>query len=322
MLAAIASFLSASLCAVHPARATTITENFSADPAASGWVVHGNSSLFAWSAANQNLAVTWDSSQPNSYFHRSLGLTLSKTNDFLLAFDLRLADIAGGVDANKPYPFQIAVGLMNPAQATNTAFIRGSGYESPNLVEFDYFPGAIFDPTVSPVLISTNNEFNEGGFTFPLELTPGALFRVTMRYTASDRTMRTFITSNDVPFGPVKDATLAASFSDFQVNHVSVSSYNDAGQFPGFEGSVRAHGVIDNLVFAAPPPVTWVTAIGPGAIQFGGTTNWLYQLERTTNFQSWSPVSPVGVGVAGPMTMQDTNPPSGRAFYRVQAQLP
>lgn len=322
MLAALASLLSVSLGPVGPARATTIAENFSADPAASGWSVHGNASLFAWSAANQNLEVTWDSSQPNSYFHRSVGFTLSKTNDFLLAFDLRLTDIAGGVDANKPYPFQIAVGLMNPAQATNSTFIRGSGYESPNLVEFDYFPGAIFEPTVSPVLISTNHEFNVGGFTFPLELTTNTLFRVTMRYTASDQTLRTFITSNDVPFGPLKDATLAASFSDFQVNHVSVSSYNDAGQYPGFEGSVLAHGVIDNLVCAAPPPVTWVTAIGPGEIQFGGTTNWLYHLERTTNLQSWSPASPVVVGFAGPMTMQDTNPPAGGAFYRVQARLP
>jgi hypothetical protein len=321
-LAAFASLLSVTLCSVGPARATTITENFTGDPAASGWSVHGNSNLFAWSAANQNLEVTWDSSQPNSYFHRSFEFTLSKTNDFLLAFDLRLTAIAGGVDANKPYPFQIAVGLMNLAQATSSTFIRGSGYESPNLVEFDYFPGAIFDPTVSPVLISTNNEFNEGGFTFPLELAPGALFRVTMRYTARDQTLRTFITNNGVPFGPVKDATLGAGFSDFLVDHMTISSYSDAGQFPGFEGSVLAHGVIDSLVFAAPPPVTWVTAIGPGEIQFGGTTNWLYHLERSTNFQSWLPASAIVAGDEGPMTMQDTNPPSGGAFYRVQACLP
>lgn len=306
-------------------RATTLVEDFSADPLANGWNIHGNASLFAWNSTDQNLAVTWDSAQPNSYFHRGLGLILSKTNDFMLAFDLRLTDITGGVYPNKPFPFQIALGLMNPAQATNSSFVRGSGYESPNLVEFDYFPGAIFDPTVSPVIISANNEFNDGGFTFPLELTPGALFHVTMLYTAEDGTLRTFMLRDGLPFGPVKDATLGAGFSDFIVTDVSISSYSDAGQFPGFEGSVLAHGTVDNLVVAAPPPVTKSAALPePGGmrVQFLSTTNWNYRLQRTTDFQSWSTACGSQPGTGGPMVLQDTNPPAAGAFYRVEAQLP
>lgn len=319
LLAALASLLSVSLCSV---RATTIAENFSGDPASAGWSVYGNSSLFAWNATNQNLEVTWDSSQPNSYFTHAVGTNLTQASDFMLGFDVRLNDIGPGADLNKPFTFQIAIGLINLAQATNTGFIRASGFEAPNLVEFDYFWDSGFGATVSPVMISGLNEYNAGGFTFPLELATGPTFHVTMLYTADDRTLRTMMTSNGVPFGPVKDATLSSNFSDFTVDNFGVSSFNDAGQFPGFEGSVLAHGVVDNFIFAAPPPVTRVTATGAGQIQFRSTTNWLYHLERTTNFQAWLPASAAIVGIEGTMTMQDTNPPAGGAYYRVQAHLP
>lgn len=308
---------------VQAARAVTIAENFAADPAASGWAVYGQSDLFAWDGANGRLLVTWDSSQPNSYFCRSVGPTLSRTNDFLLSFDLLLYDIGPGPDTNKTFTFQIAVGLMNLAQATNSGFIRGSGYESPNLVEWNYFWDSGFGATISPVLISSNNEFSSGGFTFPLELATGAVYSVSMRYLAEEGRLLTVMKSNGVPIGPINDATLGSGFSDFAVDHLSVSSYNDAGQFPGYEGSVLAHGWVDNFVFAAPPPVTRVAPGGaPGSVRFLSATNWLYHLERTTNFALWTPVSAVLAGTGGEMTLQDTNLPPGRAFYRVQAQLP
>jgi hypothetical protein len=243
----------------------------------------------------------------------------------MLSFDVRLNDIIGGVNPNKPFPFQISIGLLNFTQATNASFIRGSGFESPNLVEFDYFPGGIFDPTVSPVLISSNNEFSDGGFTFPLELVTNAVYHVTMLYLAEDRTLHTTMTSNGVPFGPVKDCTLNTNFSDFNVDHFGVSSYSDVGQFPGFEGSVLAHGVVDNFMFAAPPPVTKLKAVnesGFASVQFRATTNWLYTLQRTTNFQTWNTASAIVPGVSGTMLLQDTNPPAANAFYRVHAEYP
>jgi hypothetical protein len=308
-------------------RATTIAENFSADPAAAGWSSFGNTNLFHWSAANQNLDVTWDSSQSNSFFCHGLGTNLTKASDFMLAFDLRLGDIAVGVDTNKPFTFEIALGLINLAQATNAGFIRGSGYQSPDLVEFDYFPNDVnnYGETISTPIISSANEYSSGGFTFPLPLATNALYHVTMIYTADDRTLRTLMTSNGAPFGPIQDSTLGAGFSDFSVDHFGVNSYSDAGQFPGYEGSVLAHGVVDNFVFAAPPPVTKVAAL-PGAggaqVQFRSTTNWLYSLERTTTFQTWSGASSALAGTGAAMTLQDTNPPAGGAFYRVAARLP
>jgi len=306
-------------------RATTIAEVFATDPLAQNWTTAGNTNLFHWSAANQNLEVTWDSSQTNSYFCHAFESTLTKASDFMLGFDIRLNDIIGGVNPAKPFPFQISIGLLNLAQATNAGFIRGSGFESPNLVEFDYFPGGIFDPTVSPVLISANNKFSDGGFTFPLELTTNTTYHVTMLFLAEDRTLRTTITSNGVPFGLVKDCTLNTNFSDFAVDHFGISSYSDAGQFPGFEGSVLAHGVVDNFMFAAPPPVTKAEAVhesGAAGVQFRATTNWLYVLERTTNFQNWTAVSAATAGVSGTMQLRDTNPPPANAFYRVHAEFP
>jgi len=302
-------------------RATTIADNFGADPLAEGWLAIGNTNLFQWDSPSQNVHVTWDSSQPNSFFCRSLGTDLNKATDFMLGFDLHLSDIGPGVNTDKTFTFQIAIGLLNLAQATNSAFIRGSGYESPNLVEFDYFWDSGLGATVSPVLISSNNEFSDGGFTFPLELATNTTYHVTMLYTAGDRTLRTTVTANGTPLDSVKDATLGASFSDFTVDHFGVSSYNDAGQYPGFEGSVLAHGVVDNFLFAAPPPVTKINA-GAGQVQFTATTNWLYTLERTTNFQSWNAVSATLAGMDGTMILQDTNPPPGTASYRVNARLP
>ncbi len=306
--------------------ATTLAEGFATDPLARNWIATGNTNLFHWNAANQNLEITWDSSQTNSYFCHAIGTNLTRAGDFMLGFDLRLNGIGPGTDTNKPFTFQVALGLLNLAQATNAGFIRGTGTDAPNLVEFDYFWDSGFGATVSPVLISSNNEFSAGGFTFPLELTTNALFHVMMLYTAEDRTLRTTTTSNGVPFGPVRDAALADNFSDFAVDHLGVSSYSDAGQDPTYgEGSVLAHGVVDNFMFASPPPATNLKAVnesGGANVQFRATTNWLYVLERSTNFQNWSAASAPVPGVNGTMQLQDTNPPAANAFYRVHAELP
>src|SRR5262245_58990268 len=106
---ATAGALAASAVAAH---ATTIVENFAEHPAGQGWLPTGNTNLFLWDATNQNLRVKWDSSQSNSYFCRPFGATLTKATDFLLSFDLRLSDIGPGVDTNKTFTFQIAIGLV------------------------------------------------------------------------------------------------------------------------------------------------------------------------------------------------------------------
>jgi hypothetical protein len=305
------------------AQATTIATKFSSDPALTGWQIFGDTNLFQWDSTNQNLAVTWDSSQPNSYFFHPLDTIYSKTNDFLIAFDLRLNDITVGTTPDRPFTFEIAVGLLNTANATNAGFIRGFG-SAPNIVEFTYFPNDTndFGATVSTLFISSQTNFSGGGFTAPLEMATNTLFHVVMLYTAANQTLHTTMTADGAHFGPIQDAYLGGWFDDFQVDAVSINSYSDEGQYPGFEGSILAHGVVVNFAFASPPPLGVINAVAAGKIQFSATTNWLYTLQRTTDLQTWTNVLTTTSGGTTNLVLQDTNAPSDKAFYRVTADLP
>jgi hypothetical protein len=158
-------------------------------------------------------------------------------------------------------------------------------------------------------------------FAYPLELDAGALFHVTMTYTASNQTMQTTVTRNEAPFGPIGSAILSTDFTDFRLDHFAVSSYNDAGA----DGSILAHGTVDNIRVTVPSQAIATLALaranGVWSATFAGLTGFLYALERSTNLTSWEGVAgPVG-GAGGILTLQDTTP-GGAAFYRVKADRP
>ncbi|MBI5387499.1 MAG: hypothetical protein HZA90_22800 [Verrucomicrobia bacterium] len=308
----------------------TLEENFASDPAARGWERFGDPAAFHWNAADQALGVTWDSSKPNSFFLRPLGTVLTRGDDFSLSFDLRLSDFLAGVDPQKVSTFSVSVGLVNRAAATNANFLRGTGFDSPDLVEFSFFPdpgGAWqWGPSLTAVLIdSTGAHWGEGGFA-PLALTSNDWYSITMTYTSSNSTLRTVMASNGVPFGAMSDTKLGASFLDFRVDHFAVCSYSDAGQFPGFEGSILAHGTVDNVVVITPPPpvqaLTGALTNQQWRAQFTSQTNWLYTLERTTNLQAWAAISTEVAGTGTTQVFADTNVPAANAFYRVNARRP
>ena len=233
--------------AVAAHQPVSVFEDFRRNPLTNGWQVFGDTNLFAWNATNENLEVTWDSSKPNSYFYKRLARPLSRADDFALYFDLRMRDIAIGTTTNKPYTFQIAVGLLNFQQATNGGFLRGTGFDSPNLFEFDYFPDSGFGATISPTIISSNNEF---ATAFILqEITPNDVFRVIMRLNEEDENVSCAIYRND-QFYAQTGFTFPTNFSDFAVDAIAVMSYSDEGQFPDFAGSILAHGDVDNLVLS------------------------------------------------------------------------
>ena len=107
----------------------------------------------------------------------------------------------------------------------------------------------------------------------------------------------------------------------------AIESYSDYGQNPMYpEGSILAHGVITNLAITVPPPpVQNLTGAFINALwqaQFLSQSNWLYTLERTPDFLSWTNVSTAIPGNATTLLLQDTNPPAGKAFYRVSASRP
>ena len=312
--------VAASICG-----AATFQEDFSSDPLQNGWMVFGDTNLFQWDSINQNLEVTWDSSQTNSYFYHSLGTIVAKSDDFSLTYDLQLSDIAIGVNPNKTNTFELVVGFINSASATSTNLERGAGINAAhgarNTCEFDYFPDSGYGATISPTLISSNNQFATK-FAFPLTLDPGALFHVMMAYTASNLTLQTTVTRNGALFGTIPNVVLSGSFSDFRLDQVAVCSYSDAGA----DGSLLAHGTVDNFVVTVPPPpvqsLTGSFTNGVWQAQFSGQSNWLYTLQRSVDFQSWINVSSIAPGDATNLLLQDASPPADKAFYRISAQRP
>lgn len=305
--------------------ATVITEDFFADPRSNGWQIFGNTNLFQWDSTNHDLAVTWDSSQANSYFYHPLGTVLTRDDDFSITFDLQLNDVA--VDG---FGFELAISLLNFADATSTNLQRGVGIDpafgARSVAEFDYFPDAGFGATISPTMISSNNQF-ASAFNFPLELTNGISFHIVMTYTASNQTFSTLITnnSNGQPFGPIDDVLLnsyGTNFSDFRLDTVAISNYSDTNSY----GSIFVHGIVDNFVVTVPPPpiqdLTGAFSNGVWPVQFISRSNWLYTLERTIDFQSWTTVSGPASGNGTNLFLQDAHPPTDKAFYRVSAERP
>lgn len=302
------------------ANAATFTEDFSSNPLQRGWKVFGDTNLFQWDSTNQDLDVTWDSSRTNSYFYHGLGTILTRNDDFAIAFDLRLnkAQASG-------YGFELAIGFFNLGDATSTNFNRSTGANSPDLVEFDYFPDVGFGATVWPTFVDTNSLFNYNGPTDYAIYAPtlGDWYHVVMTYTASNQTMVTTLANFEQTTGiTIDDPILATNFTDFRVDTLSISSYED----DGLGDSIFAQGTVDNFVITLPPPATRnFSGVVTNTVwrgQFLSQSNWLYSLQRTVDFRTWADVAPVVAGNGTNLSLIDTNPPVDRAFYRVSARRP
>lgn len=304
-------------------------ETFFNDPLQDGWAIYGDSSLFAWDATRHDLRVTWDSSRTNSYFHHPLGTTLTASDDFAVSFDLTLEDIKGGSNPLKSSAFQIAIGLMNAAEARRPNFFRGAGLESTtgarSVVEWNYFPDTGFGTTISTGVFASNN-LAQFSFAFPFDLTPQVQYRVTMEYSATNRTLHAQMLSNGIPSMAIKDIVLPqdATF-DFRLDAFAVASYSDAGQSGGFDGSVLAHGWVDNVSVGLPASLQLaqiLTANGPPGVAFTARRSWRYILQRSEDLNQWSPVVEWVADRSGKTTITDPAPPAAKAFYRVLANLP
>ena len=317
-------FLLAGLMAASTGKAITLTENFAANPLQDGWRIFGDTNLFQWDSTNQVLDVTWDSSQCNSCFYHPLGTILTRNDDFSFAFDLQLneAEASG-------YGFELAIGFLNLAETTNADFQRSTGYNSPDLVEFDYFPDVGNGSTVWPTFVDTNSDFNWNGDSDYAIYAPnlGDWYHIVMTYTASSQAMVTTMTDLDQTSGvtiidPLDLTNLDYPFTDFRVDTLSISSYQDDGE----GDSIYAQGVVDNFVVTLPPPpvqnLTGAFSNGVWQAQFCSQSNWLYILQRTADFQSWTNVGPAAPGNATTLFLQDANPPADKAFYRVSASRP
>jgi hypothetical protein len=299
-----------------PARAAGFSETFAADPAAHGWMRFGNTNLFNWDSANQNLAVTWDNSQTNSYFYRPLGTILTKSDAFSLAFDLQLTSMG----ATAP---QIAIGLFNFSKATNSTFSRPAA-TTPNLFEFDYYAdNGSGEPSIAAVLSDTNvapGATKNFRFIFDnLPLAVGTTYHITMAHAAGTTNLTAQVSVDGQTYTTLP-ALYAGPITDFRIDTISISSYR--GGLP----AAPAQGIVDNIVVTLPPPpiqnLTGTFTNTVWQVSFNHQTNWLYTLQRTTSFLEWSNVVATNVASGTSIMLTDPTPPAGQAFYRVQASRP
>jgi len=293
--------------------ATTIVEKFTANPALDGWQIYGDTNLFQWNSTNQNLDVTWDSSQTNSYFYLPLGLTLTTNDSFCVQFDLNLTD------QYATNYFELAVGLCNFADSTNATFSRANGI-SPNLFEFDYFPGGTYSygPSIDATLVDTNSNFY---FVYdPTQpLNNGVTYHIILLHQANTSTVSSEVLSNGQVVSSLPEV-YAGGAGAFELDTLAIDNYTTLDDSYG--DSLLAHGTVDNLVFASPLPVGTISAIAAGQVRFASDTNWLYTLEQTADFQTWSAAAPAVTGNGTNLVIQAANPPADKSFYRVRADLP
>jgi hypothetical protein len=317
------------------AQTTVITENFINDPSQDGWQIFGNTNLFQWDSTNHDLAVTWDSTQTNSYFYHPLNGYLTRNDDFCIEFDLRLTDIASGVEPGKTGPMELGFGFLNSTVATNASFMRGAFGSAPNVAEFDYYTDGYYvgygpsPATTTPSFISGSGyDYCPSDLSvYDNELPTNQTIHVKFTYTASNQTAVVVVTTNGVPLGQLPGLTLNsangfADSDDFRVDMFSISSYSSTGDD---YDSVLAHGSVANLVVTLPPPAQNLTGTfsnGVWQAQFTDRTNWLYTLERSTDFVSWADASVTTNGNGTNLILQDTNSPADKAFYRVRADRP
>ena len=317
--------------------ARTIHEGFASDPFQNSWLTFGNTNLFHWNSTNQNLEVTWDSRESNSFFYIPLGTSLTRNDDFTLEFDLLINDIVSGIEPGKTGGLEIGFGFFNLVTATNATFQRGSFGGAPNLVEFDYFPKGYFEfggqtfevqATSTPTFISTNS-FDYAPTVFAPyinELPTNIPVHVQMPFTSSNETLVTLLTTNGVSlFHPpdvvLTDTNMSAftASDDYSVDTFSITSYSSMGD--DFD-SVFGHGIVDNVRVSYPLPIENFSGSfsnGVWQVTFSTRANWKYTLERTSDFQSWTRASPTISGDGLVSALQDSTTMPQNAFYRIRA---
>ncbi len=291
-------------------------ENFSVNPLDNGWAAHGDASLFEWDAEGRALAVTWDSEKPNSNFYRPLGLMLTEADTFAFAFDIALREVKAGHLDGQPYTFEVALGLINSKSAKADGFSRGTGSDSPNLVEWDYFPDTGLGATISPTIASAKSQF-AAGFMFPAALSAGKQYSVRMEYDPHERALKTFMLENGKVWKGIKPVKLQDDFSGFAVDAFSISSYTAKGS----KSSLLAKGTVDNLAISVarsqPRIVDARLVDGQWRARTFGFAAAGYLLERSADLHEWHAVRN-GVREDGLyLRLTDESPSLGDGFYRL-----
>ncbi len=308
----------------RPASAAVIEDAFIRDPVAGAWQVFGDNGLARWDAGAETLAVTWDSSCPDSFFARPLGTTLTTADDFAFEIDLRLADAGAGDPVGRPAALQVAFGLVKLGRLPAGYPARTRG-KAEDLVEFDWFPASVIPgfgdspASVSPVIFGggTSRAFSFDNF---LDLADGATWRVRCAYTAATREMATTLRRDGTETATVNAVRLPTGFASFAVDAFALISWSGSATTID---SLLAHGVVDRLRIELPdPPIAAVSMAEPGVVSFTSAFAWRYVLEASGDLSTWSDVA-MSPGDGGRLILADLREAlPGRQFYRVRAERP
>jgi hypothetical protein len=217
-----------------------------------------------------------------------------------LAITITLLEIIGGIDPDKPSPMQVAFGFQNRADACSISFNRGTGQDSPNLVEFNYFPDTGYGPTIWPAVFSETSIMNFNGnedfriFELPLNET----LHIKLFYKSDSHRVTISMTLDGIDFGPVttakvstKPSPFGGTFTEFYLDAFAISSFSDQDLDPGpFSSSVLAQGFIDNITLSFPsaPILQERHSIGHERWNhdFLSRENWNYALQYKHDFQT------------------------------------
>jgi hypothetical protein len=208
------------------------------------------------------------------------------------------------------------------ADATNASFSRAN-FDSPNVCEFDYFPYFTYPGGFSPDQVNAVMIDGSGYDLFydyhVMSLVPGVIYQVAIVHQPGAGSISCEISTNGQVISTLPQWLDYGPIGDFQLDMLSINSYADGG--PG-SPDILAHGTVGNFAFASPLPIGNVQTPGAAQAAFGSDTNWVYTLEGSTDFQTWTAAAAGVFGNGTNLLLQATNPPAGPAFYRVRADLP
>ena len=314
--------LLAAMFVVSSVEAASVVETFDADPATSGWKIHGGE-MFEWDEAEGTLNAVWDSEEPNSYFHLPLPFALTDHDDFEMSFDLSLSSVEFDFTTGSLYAYEVlSIGLIDTNSAFADGFKRTVGSASPSLIEFDYFPDTGFKDTVAVVAVDRDSKYAPPSHNFPLTMEFGEVYSVTIRYSSEDRTVRTTMLSGGVAHGAIKDIVLPspAIFAGFSLNAFSVSAYHDFTPW----GRMAGAGTIDNVTLTMPDPPEidlQLSLTSDGiTVEFEALAGWQFRLLRSDDLLEWSEIAGAIEGDGLTHVIDGGDRKAGQTFYRTVAQ--
>jgi hypothetical protein len=168
----------------------------------------------------------------------------------------------------------------------------------------------------------TGSLTNDPNFYFLFDYLPmnlGVKYHVTLSHAAYETGLTATMSDSDGIYSTMSNV-YAGSITDFRLDTLSISSYQDTNNL------LLAQGTVGNIVVTLPPVgrncFDAGFTNGIWQVETGTYPNWNYTLERSTNLVSWSDASPTMSGNGNVMTLSDGQPPAGQAFYRVRASQP